>query len=91
MSRLEEKLIELGYEFSHYEVFTRQNAYKKHIGDIDCAVIMIYTNKDIDKIKSYYAINGIVQSQIHINNLQQAFDVMKKDLEILKECEENVK
>lgn len=89
MSRLEEKLIELGYEFDHYEVFTRQNSYRKVIGDINnCAGIFIYTNKNINKIESYYSINGTVTSQIHIDNLQQAFDVMQKDLEILKECEE---
>ena len=88
MSRLEDKLVELGYEFDHYEVFTNQTAYRKPIGDIDCAIIMIFTNKNINKIVSYYAINGIVKSQIHINNLQLAFNEMQKDLKILKECEE---
>ena len=87
MSRLEDKLIELGYEFDHYEVFTNQTAYRKPIGDIDCAIIMIFTNKNINKIVSYYAINGIVKSQIHINNLQLAFNEMQKDLEVLKEYE----
>lgn len=88
MSRLEQKLIELGYEFDHYEIFTSQNAYKKLIGDIDCSIIFIYTNKDINEIATYYVINGIVKSQIHINNLQQAFNEMQRDLEELKQCQE---
>ena len=88
MSRLEEKLIELGYEFDHYEVFTRQNAYKKLIGDFDTAIIFIYVNKNTNKIATYYAINGIVTSQIHINNLQQAFNEMQRDLEVLKLCQD---
>ena len=88
MTKLEQKLLELGYEFDHYEVFTRQNAYKKLIGDFDPAIIFIYVNKNTNKIATYYAINGIVTSQIHINNLQQAFNEMQKDLEFLKGCEE---
>lgn len=87
MTKLEEKLIELGYEFDHYEVFTKQNSYRKVFGDIDCAGIFIYTNKNSNKIVSYYAINGVVKSQIHIDNLQQAFNELQKDLEELKKYE----
>lgn len=87
MTKLEEKLQELGYEFDHYEIFTRKNVYKKLIGDIDSSIIFIYTNKDINEITTYYVINGIVKSQIHINNLQQAFNEMQKDLEVLREYE----
>lgn len=87
MTKLEEKLIELGYEFDHYEVFQRQNTYRKFFGDINCAGIFIYTNKNINKIESYYAINGVVTSQIHIDTLQQAFNEMQKDLEELKQYE----
>ena len=84
MTKLEQKLIELGYEFDHYEVFTNQTAYRKPIGDIDCAIIMIFTNKNINTIVTNYVINGIVKSQIHINNILQAFNEMQKDLEVLK-------
>lgn len=86
MTKLEQKLIELGYEFDYYEVFTSRNAYRKIIGDIDGAIIMIFTNKNINKIVGYYAINGIVKSQIQIDNLQQVYNEMQKDLAILKEC-----
>lgn len=81
MTKMEEKLIELGYEFDHY-------AYRKPIGDIDCAIIIIFTNKNMNKIVSYYVINGIVKSQEQINNLQQAYNEMQKDLEVLRQCYE---
>ena len=80
-SKLEEKLIELGYEYEYFE------SYIKHFNRF----VKIDINLTIDKEKincfsvEYDACHFTRQKQI--DNLQQAFDVMTRDLEILKEYE----
>lgn len=80
MTKLEQKLIELGYELNgEYNYY---NVYRKRISSNDLFV-EVYHNLSLD-----YCIDvGYVYSQQDINDLQQAFNVMQKDLEILKECE----
>ena len=88
MTKIEEKLIELGYRRSHYDynnvtfIKIYKNKYNLFVetnGYITC-VIMNYV--DLDGMAIY--------NQQDIDNLQQAFNQLQKDLEILKEVEEDV-
>ena len=87
MTKLEEKLIELGYE--HHENYYSHRLYiKKHLDTND--FITIRLSKDRTKISnayidydSYYFTN-----QKQINNLQLAFNELQKDLEELKSCQD---
>ena len=85
MTKLEEKLIELGYA----EDKNVSGYYKKYF---DYAYIAIYIDKD-NTIK--YEWSGVqmkklvrIKSQKHINDLQQAYNEMQKDLEVLRQCYE---
>lgn len=79
MTKLEQKLIELGYERSYT---MRPDIWEK---DSNGFIIRIFTSNGI---------NGFVtqlssfKTQKYIDNLQLAFNTMQKDLEILKECGE---
>lgn len=75
-----EKLIELGYELNgEYDYY---NVYKKSISANDLFV-EVYHNLSLD-----YCIDvGYVYTQQDIDDLQQAFNEMMKDLEELKNYE----
>ena len=82
MTKLEEKLIELGYcyAFDNSEGYLYvKSPNKKYIFN----VLLSYSKRRIENydMLSVYDIH----SQKDIDNLQQAFDEMQKDLEILKE------
>ena len=81
MTKLEEKLIELGYELEREEDSIIACKNVNHNCDI---VIGVWDSK----IKYYYLYTYFtrhIRRQDTIDNLQQAFDEMQKDLEILKE------
>ena len=86
MTKLEEKLIELGYE--KREVFYQNNniyrtKYIKSVNNVAYIEINVYENY------TYYVRNEYaISNQSMIDKIQQAFNVMQRDLEILKECEE---
>ena len=79
MTKLEQKLIQLGYEKTKF-------GWRKRLKDRFIIELHIFTNNEV--------VGGIIQEesfvmyQCQINRLQHAFDVMQKDLELLKECEE---
>lgn len=76
--RLEEKLIELGYTQEDYLT----NIYYKFIGNI-----YIFINAyNLNKSGVEYPMMTYTKQE-HIDNLQQAFNVMQKDLEELKKYE----
>lgn len=78
MSRLEEKLKDLGYEYSCLNIYHKKfNA--KLVLAIDLYPSLIY-----GRVHCCFA---EFHSQQDIDNLQQAFDTMNKDLEILKGVE----
>lgn len=86
MTKLEEKLKELGYEnnvpFSPSPVFQR---------DFDIYFGVLYLNKEKTKIigSSLNCFLDIcINSQKDINDLQIAFNNLQRDLKILKEVEE---
>ena len=89
MSRLEEKLIELGYRKTKTVYFAQNEIpyifYEKEYCCRADICIILYD----DKIEDYYVESDYIRfsKQQALNNLQQAFNEMQKDLEVLKEYE----
>lgn len=85
MTKLEEKLIELSYVNKHYNAYLGEYEYLKTIPDV--AELHIYYSP-INK--TYYGMcitTRKVISQNVIDNLQQAFNQLQNDLEVLNdEC-----
>lgn len=81
MTKLEEKLEKLGYRYS----FDNSEGYlyiKTHNKKYIFNVLLSYSKR---RIENYDVANVYdFHSQKDIDNLQQAFDEMQKDLEILK-------
>lgn len=85
MSRLEDKLIELGYEkreVSYQNNNIYRTKYIKSVNNVAYIEINVYENYTYF-VRNEYAISN----QSMIDKIQQAFNEMQKDLEILKECE----
>ena len=81
MTKLEEKLIELGYEDVRYGRWRKNYDRNKDI--------LIITDEFHEKIKEYHIkFYSFIECQKDINELQQAFNEMQQDLAILKGCEE---
>lgn len=83
MTKLEEKLVELGYDIEDTD-WSYKYAKKKH--SFEC-YIDIHFHKTHQTIlyKAVIVRVGIV-SQAHIEQIQLAFNEMQKDLEELKKC-----
>ena len=79
MTKLEEKLIELGYNETYH------NYYRKKY----FRFVFITLELKNDKIffKSVSDLNNCFTTQQDIDILQKAFDIMQKDLEVLREYE----
>ena len=91
MSKLEKKLIKLGYEIKESVVKDRKFCFKK----IEDSFITIYTNKKITKVISEESYINCIDNIFYLkdyekrlNNLQQAYNQLQKDLEELKECQD---
>lgn len=84
MTKLEEKLIELGYISNEWLNWAFTNvAYTKKYGMHN---IVIYVNKETITIKCYRIIPiAFYNEQQDINDLQQAFNQLQNDLEVLKD------
>ena len=79
MSRLEERLKELGYSKREY---SKVQYFKSIYGGI--------IHLDItDLVSTYVEPKYIIHFQQDLDNLQQAFNEMQKDLAILKEIEKD--
>lgn len=77
MSRLEEKLEELGYTQSCRTIYLYFKSTK-------ICSIYVYLNSDRTKCDSQLERIGNIHYQEQLNDLQQAFNIMKEDLEELK-------
>lgn len=80
MTKLEEKLIELGYKY----------VYNSYIKNVNGVYIWVEPwDEKFSKIHKMFVYDHIqyIKQQNHLDMLQQAFDVMKKDLEELKQCQ----
>ena len=80
MTKLEEKLAELGYK-PYYR------CYEKIVGKI--SIFVEPFNDPFTKIHKMYVYNdnNYIKKQEHIDNLQLAFNELQKDLEELKKYE----
>lgn len=87
MTKLEEKLIQFGYE--EQPKYNSKQIIILYLKDMFYGLAIYYnsvTNKIVDNV---VLTNGkCVRTQQDIDYLQLAFNVLQKDLEILKECEE---
>ena len=82
MTKLEEKLIELGYEKERICEYTKDFIKEQFYLMI---TINPYTrNKIVDNYVFQYS---FTKTQQDIDNLQQAYNQLQKDLEVLKEYE----
>lgn len=82
MTKLEEKLIELGYE----QIDILINHYVKRF----CIGVLIHITFDTsNKCEGYVKELPLYMfdSQSQVDNLQEAFNQLQKDLEVLKEYE----
>lgn len=76
MTNLEQKLLELGYQ--DYQYYYQKTRW------INDTFVIVQISKDLKgSIKDLF-----VNSQEHINNIQQAFNEMQKDLEELNNVED---
>lgn len=85
MTKLADKLRELGYEYTnkyHYgHVFQK-------ILDNECSCSIILTNNMKSIYESYVdRLLNAFYHQDHIDDLQEAFNILQQDLEVLKEYE----
>lgn len=86
MTKLEEKLLELGYVYDHKNSYKYEIFMWKPYGEFGSIKINIERGKNqinfagVDKV-------GMIQEQQDIDNLQQAFNILQQDLEVLKEYE----
>ena len=83
MPKLEQKLIELGYT-KKFDYYYQRYDKLKYGFFIKIEIITIEGKKTLNP----YISNCYIGKQQDIDNLQQAFNEMQKDLEILKGCEE---
>lgn len=81
MSKLEKKLIELGYKHVSYEYMSKLERYEKVINN---SVIYFYIRDDEIIAHSVYLLRH--QTQYETAFLQVALDILQKDLEVLQRC-----
>ena len=84
MTKLEQKLIQLGYEQWRYslEFITYTKTYNDKVD------LNIYVTNNKDKIVDWfvYVEEFTFKKQEYIDKLQQAFNQLQDDLKELKEC-----
>lgn len=82
MTKLEEKLLELGYEYiAHHDYFQKRFQTSRFV----CIIIDLNSDKsEINDFGIEYK-NNFIRKQEQIDNLQQAFKVMQQDLSLLRE------
>lgn len=87
MNKLEEKLEELGYEF---DTFYFHKCIHMNLSKFE--IVLYFKNKNLFEYKlfMYSETDGFIpyiKTQQDISDLQQAFNEMERDLEILKGVE----
>lgn len=81
MTKLEQKLVELGYE----ESVLVEHSFKRKLF-IDSMIIFVLNDNET-RIEECKIMAISIKTQQDIDNLQQAFNEMQKDLEELKKYE----
>lgn len=87
MTKLESKLIGLGYVKNRQMSYEYETYYFRNFDSF----INLYINVEVDGYitHSYVQAFDTYACQEQIDNLQQAFNQLQKDLEVLKEYENN--
>lgn len=81
MTKLEEKLAELGYEPPVIDMFHKY--FTKFIDDN--WILAIETDRDVTKaIEGWIELREDIYAQKQIDELQQVFNQLQKDLEVLR-------
>ena len=84
MTKLEEKLIELGYESDLIWSSYGRKCYRK---ECNFHTLVIYLTKKTGKISIPRVLSNIFYEEQHqIDNLQLAFNVLQNDLDVLNKC-----
>lgn len=83
MTKLEIKLIVLGYGKDYERSYENETYYLKHYKDF----LTLHINVEVDGYitHSYVEISRCFACQQDIDDLQQAFNQLQKDLEVLKD------
>lgn len=84
MTKLEQKLIELGYR-SYYNSLTHEHHryYKQFSNIIGMNITINYGKITVSNVEYF---SHLFYKQDQIDNLQQAFNQLQNDLKELKEC-----
>lgn len=84
MTKLEQKLIELGYVKHTIYYANEMKVYHKNITNFVFIELKLYPKRYQGQI-----ISSMINCQDDINDIQQAFNQLQQDLEVLKEYENN--
>ena len=79
MSKLESKLLDLGYELEEED-----EKIKIFVAYLDCFKLEIILFEDEFLASDVFSITRLYKTQQDIDDLQQAFNVLQNDLEVLK-------
>ena len=94
MTKLEEKLIELGYELTIIEYMNNKQLCKTYEKPFKHCYIVVWTYTQYEYLRKPYHLfikynhNNYIKEQEQLDTLQQAFNEMQKDLEELKQCQD---
>ena len=84
MTKLEEKLLELGYRTNwFYRLFSEIKYFNQCFGQM----LVIKFDKFYNSYKGEVWVNPTCKTQQDVDNMQQAFNQLQKDLEVLKKYE----
>lgn len=83
MTKLEEKLVELGYKEHAIYYENEMKVYHKNITSFVFIELKLYPKRYQGQI-----ISSIINCQDDINDIQQAFNQLQQDLEELKLCKQ---
>lgn len=86
MTKLEEKLIKLGYVYDHERSYEYEIFFWKPYFEFVHIKINIERGENHINFAGVESV-GIIQEQQDIDNLQQAFNQLQQDLEVLREYE----
>lgn len=88
MTKLEQKLIELGYKSYYNSLNSEHQRYCKQFSNvIEMNITIKYSKITISNVEYF---SHLFYKQQDIDNLQQAFNQLQSDLKELKEYEENI-
>lgn len=83
MTKLEKKLIELGYKPSRYINYR----YAKTVNEYGLELVFLLKDNNGDIDKHYLSLSYTLTNKQDIDNIQQAFNQLQQDLKELKEYE----